>query len=193
MTCDEYLSMLATGSVKELVKDRPGEHAAGCPHCERATRVVMTRESNLVAAFENVYSNTPASVTADVALAKSRQRDFGRMYFITWAIASAIVVAIVVWFAASRVHFARPGDDATVAPVAEQAFLLRCLSPGQAAELLRPYLGPDGMLRISVGAPGVLTIRATQDRLRKAKSILNRYEHSPDGVCPAQAAPAVTR
>lgn len=79
-----------------------------------------------------------------------------------------------------------------VAPVpaatAEQAFLLRCLPPGEAAELVKPMLGPASSVAISpVHSPRTLTIRSTPERMARVGAMLDER----DGA--ACAAPPTTR
>ncbi|MEW5916674.1 MAG: hypothetical protein AB1762_09720 [Gemmatimonadota bacterium] len=59
----------------------------------------------------------------------------------------------------------------------EEAFLLRCLTPGQAAELLRPHLRlPENAILHGPHAPGVLTIHGTPEQLRGVRTLLDKYE-----------------
>ena len=75
MSCDDYLSMLATLPVDELAYGRAREHAAGCRHCDRVTRVVAERERNMLMAFDDLQSSVPAAQAAAAALATSRRRE----------------------------------------------------------------------------------------------------------------------
>ena len=110
MTCDEYLSILATASVNQLGESHLREHANECRWCERVTHVVADRESNLVTAFQNVYSNMPAAVTADMALTAVRRR---RMVWLFDTVL-AIVIAIAMWFATADVRADRSGEGRSV-------------------------------------------------------------------------------
>lgn len=106
MTCDEYLSILATVSVDQLGESHLREHANACRWCKRVTHVVADRESSLVAAFENVYSNMPAAVTADMALTAVRRRRIVLLF----DIALAIAIAVAMWFATADVRVDRSGE-----------------------------------------------------------------------------------
>ena len=190
MTCDDYLSVLATAPVNELGKNHLREHAAGCPYCERVTRVVVEREWELVAAFESVYSNTPAAVTADIARTTARRRLVDRMYSITLA----ILLAGTAWFAATRLVFRGRADGPAVAPVAEEVFMVRCLSSAQVVALSRHYLGRTG-LAIYAGEPprAVLTVRATPAQIEEVRSMLNRFDGSAQSSCPPAVASPLPR
>ena len=73
-------------------------------------------------------------------------------------------------------------------PTTEEAFLLRCLPAGEAAELIRPMLGPTSTVKVSpTSAPRVLSIRSTPEQLTKIGAILDER----DGA--ACAAPPTTR
>lgn len=88
----------------------------------------------------------------------------------------------------------RPSGDAGAAPVtatAEEAFLLRCLAPGEAAELVRPFLAADRSARATIApdhAPRVLTIRATPARLAQVRALLAERDGAGSPAC--IAAPA---
>jgi hypothetical protein len=83
----------------------------------------------------------------------------------------------------------RPGGGGTApgVPTVEEAIVLRCLAPGDAAELVRPVLHDhSSSVRISPArAPRVITIRATPERLQQAKAMLDAYEGEGSGTCAA--------
>lgn len=73
-------------------------------------------------------------------------------------------------------------------PISEQAFLLRCLPPGEAAELVRPMLDDRSTVAFSpASAPRTVTIRSTPEGMAKVGAMLDER----DGA--ACAAPATTR
>lgn len=73
-------------------------------------------------------------------------------------------------------------------PMAEQAFLLRCLPAGEAAELIRPMLGPTSTVAVSPArSPRTITIRSTPEHMAEVRAILDER----DGA--ACAAPPTTR
>lgn len=80
------------------------------------------------------------------------------------------------------------------APMVQEAFLLRCLSPGEAAELIRPVLGlrTNSVVYSPAHAPRVLTIHATPAQIRNVRSVLDRYEGAGSPACARGPAPAVT-
>jgi len=74
----------------------------------------------------------------------------------------------------------------------EKAFLLRCLSAGQAAALIRPVLDlPTNTVESSPAAPGVLTVRATSSQLEKVRSVLDPYEGAGSPACARTPPPTI--
>lgn len=61
-------------------------------------------------------------------------------------------------------------------PTVEEAFGLRCLSPGDAAALLRPTINDASTLVISPPAQHVLTVRTTPDQVERVRAILDRQD-----------------
>jgi hypothetical protein len=81
----------------------------------------------------------------------------------------------------------------TAAPMVEEALLLRCLSPGEAAELLRPLLplSTNSVVYSPAHAPRVLTIRATAAQRQKVRAVLDQYEGAGSAACAPRPVPAV--
>ena len=76
---------------------------------------------------------------------------------------------------------AAPTADATV----DEAFLLRCITPGDAAELIQPLV-VDNSSRVVIRpalAPHVLTVRATPARLKQVREALARYDGAGAPAC----------
>ena len=67
----------------------------------------------------------------------------------------------------------------------EEAFLIRCLSPDVATNLIRPHLGfRENMLVVAPGPPfGVITVRATAAQLKEVRSVLDQYERGDAAAC----------
>ena len=100
-----------------------------------------------------------------------------------WAIAAAIVAVL----AGVRLVVPAGPDYAPAAPplpMVEEPVLLQCLSPGEAAELIRPFLDlPQNSVEYRREAPRVLTIRGTPDQIETARSVLERYESAGSATC----------
>ena len=176
MTCDEYLATLVTASLDEI--DAMGEHAARCPDCGRVARLVTAQERSRVAAFDALHPPTPIHVATETIPATSRERRRDWLY----SMATALALAVLVSVGASRIQRMHFGGRAG-APLVTEAFLVRCLSPGQAMALMAPHVGREGTVATSPQAGGVLTVRTTAERMRDVRALLARYESAGSGGC----------
>lgn len=118
--------------------------------------------------------------------AESRRRSH------VWAIAVAVAALMVAGAAWMVVRKAPAGDDGVPRnSIVEEAILLRCLSPGEAAGLIRPVLPLRGntIMLSPANAPRVITIRAPAAQLNDVKSLLERYEGAGSSACTARPIP----
>lgn len=86
-----------------------------------------------------------------------------------WGVVSGIIALLIGGVVVARMVLPAP----TVATV-EEAFLLRCLAPGDAAALVRPIISDaSSMVRINPGqSPNVITVRTTADRMARVKELI---------------------
>ena len=175
MNCNDYLSMLATLPVDELAYGTAREHVSTCHDCDRVTRVVVERERNMRLAFDDLHSSMPATQTAARALEASRRRRIARYYEVALGVAMA---ATLVYFVSLRVT----PDQARVVTVTE-TFRLQCLSPEQAAEVVRPFVSSAGEILIPPTGLGIIDIRAPLEEVQKARSALDRYDNPRESRC----------
>jgi hypothetical protein len=179
MNCDDYLSMLATLPVEELASGGARDHAARCRECDRITRVVAERERNMLMAFGDLHPSVPAGQVAARALVASRRRTVGLYYRIGLGVAT---VAAIFFMIVSRQPTA-PSPGASVL----ETFRLRCLSPEQAAELLRPYIQSTGRVSFQPNSPlGIINIEASPQQIERARSVLERYDNATESQCAAR-------
>lgn len=96
----------------------------------------------------------------------------------------AVVIGLVMTVGAYGIARRRTPDVLAV-PMVEEAFVLRCLAPGQAAALVRPLMRlPQNTVTISPErAPGMITGRGTPDQMQQVRLLLDRYEEP--AACPA--------
>jgi hypothetical protein len=179
VNCDEYLSMIATLPVQELAYGRAREHAAGCRDCDRVTRVVAERERNMAIAFGDLGSSVPAAQAAASALVTSRRRQVALYRQIGLGIATvAAVLYTMMWLISLQ-----PLPISTVS----ETFRLQCLSPEQAAEVLRPHIQATGLIRFRPHSPlGVITVEASREEMATARSVLDRYDSPAQSQCAVQ-------
>lgn len=77
-----------------------------------------------------------------------------------------------------------PAPVPATGPIVEEAFLLRCLSPIQAAELIRPVLRDRNNATIYAGnAPGIVRVRVTPQDMQRARSVIDKYEAPGSPAC----------
>src|SRR5690349_10561504 len=128
--------MLETLPVQELAFGEAREHAAYCADCNRVTRVVAARERNMTLAYESAYPSASAVTVAERAIASARRQRIAFYYRAALGIAAVVVVALFV------VTRRLPVDVARQTARLER-LNLQCLSPEQAAEVLRQEI-PGG-------------------------------------------------
>ena len=137
------------------------------------------------AALAEMHVGSPSQAATGISRRPARRR--------RWTLTLAAVALIM----AGMVGVLRERGGAVAAEVAraglaEEAIVLQCLTPGEAATLLRPILR-DGSATIRsspASAPRVLTIRAPQPTLEQAKRLLAEHESSGSAAC---ALPTDTR
>ncbi len=179
MNCDDYLSMLSTLPVEELAYGHAREHAATCRDCDRVTRVVAERERNMLMAFGDVHSSLPAERMAANAIRASRRRKVAIFNRIGIGVAVAGTLLTLIALRLFPTHAPTP----TVA----QRFRLQCLSPAQAAEIVRPTLGQTGKLWLRPDSPlGLLDVETSPETMEKVRSLLDKYDSPTQSQCGVQ-------
>lgn len=184
MTCDEYLAILAATPADEIRRARLPDHAATCPHCQRATRLVMERERSYAGLDDDIYSQVPAAVPP-AALVAQRRRLVNRLYRVGIGI---LIVGSLGLYVGRRMV-----PTPTGAATSERAFLVQCLTAEEAGAIARPLLGPSGQM-IYAGEPGrgVVTVRGTPEQIRDVTAALEQAAQRGLQTCrvPSLAPPA---
>jgi hypothetical protein len=101
-----------------------------------------------------------------------------------WArYAIAMLVTSGFWVAMRSQSTMAPSSQAAAATI-EEAFVLRCLSPGNAAELVRPMIADESSQVVAspARAPRVLTVRASPAKMQQVRELLARFD-GPSGPC----------
>ena len=126
------------------------------------------------AAVDEIRSPPPTQVTRP---ANRRAR------ILTFAVAA--LVSIVIGFVVNR--RATPSGVPAGAGLSEQTVVLRCMSPAEAAELIRPILNlRENTVKFSESdAPQLLSVRVTPEQSQKIHALLDEKETGPAGACPA--------
>ena len=175
MNCETYLSMLATLPIDELTHGDARAHVATCRDCDRVSRVVAERERNMLMAFGELYPPTPADPIAARALDISRRRRLGRFYKMGLGVAAAAML-----FSMFAVRRTFPTPAASV----EETFRLRCLSPAQAVEIIRP--GASKATRIAIppkSSSNVVDVAGSPVELDRIRALLDEHDNPTVSHC----------
>ena len=136
-------------------------------------------------AFDRALAEVQVAEETPVPATSGSSRRWRR----AWTIAGAVVFLL----AAAMFARLRAPIPASAQTLVEETIVLRCLSPAEAAELVRPILtGPSATVTIpsAAGAPRVLLVRGTPAQLQQVKSTIDRHDGvgSPACATPASAA-----
>jgi hypothetical protein len=179
MNCEDYLSMLATLPVEELAYGDARDHAGRCRECDRITRVVAERERNMVMAFGDLHLSVPAGQIAAHALVTARRRTVALYYRIGLGF---VTVAFILYIVMSR-QTPAPSASGDV----RETFQLQCLSPEQAAELLRPVIQATGHVSFQTNSPlAIIKVEASSEVMERVRSALERYDSPTESRCAVQ-------
>ena len=178
MRCEEYLQLLSTLPVEELVDGRSGDHLGTCPDCNRATKLVVERERNMMMALGGMSSQMQPLELSRASFALAQQRKMSRWYIGGLATLLVAITAVVLdrtIIPAKRSHIQ--------ADAASQIFRPSCLSPQSAAELLRQYVASPS-LTVSIPQGGtMMMLGGSIEDLMRARSVLDRYDNPTASTC----------
>jgi hypothetical protein len=179
MRCEEYLQLLSTLPVEDLVDGRAGDHLGSCPDCNRATKLVVERERNMMMALAGMSSQIQPLEMARSTLALERRHRVGRWYIAGLVALLLTIGVVVVNRSVIPVETSRGMVDE-----ANQIFRPQCLSAESFAELLRQHV-PSRSLRIHIPQRGsmMLMLGGTIEDLTRARSVLDRYDNSTASTC----------
>jgi len=80
MTCEECLSELATGSLREMPPDSAVMlHCATCPDCSRLTTLLRDREYNAANVLNNLPPMSSPITVAETSVRTAHRRRTGRV------------------------------------------------------------------------------------------------------------------
>jgi hypothetical protein len=179
MRCEEYLQLLSTLPVADLVDGHAGDHLGSCPDCNRATKLVVERERNMMMALAGMSSQIQPPEMARSTLALERRHRVGRWY-IAGLVALLLTIGVVV---VNRTVLPVESGRGTVDD-ANQIFRPQCLSAESAAELIRQHV-PSRSLRIHIPQQGasMMMLGGTIEDLMRARSVLDRYDNPTASTC----------
>ena len=181
MTCQECLSELSTGSLRDLTPESEvARHCATCPDCGPLATLLRDREYNAATILNSLRPISNPIAIAETAGMLSRRRRVGKVVvFLTGAaLAATIFTSLFVTDFGKRVM------GVNDAALFTETISLTCLSPEQAADLVQPYLPTHGSLYY-VGKNGVqaITVHGTEEQIEKSKQLIRQFENDPKTSC----------
>jgi hypothetical protein len=184
MTCEECLSELATGSLRDLPSNSAVmQHCATCPDCSRLTTLLRDREYEAATVLNNLPPMSNPLTVAEMSAQTAQRRRVGRVVVMI----SGAALAITIWIAAATTIFPRlnpVGRQVDSSVLRTETMPLTCLSPRQAGEIINPYIrSPGSSYYPSTSGISVITVRGTADELAKSRNLIQEFEKDPAAAC----------
>jgi hypothetical protein len=180
MTCEECLSELATGSLRDLPSDSAVvRHCATCPDCSRLTTLLRDREYEAATVLNNLPPMSNPIAVAEASVVTAHRRRAGRVVVML----SGAALAVTIWFSAATLILPTIRSNGPSTLLTE-TIPLSCLSPRQAADIIDPYLRTHGSLYfIPTSGISAITVRGSAAQLRKSKDLIREFETDPNAAC----------
>jgi hypothetical protein len=181
MNCQECLSELATGSLRDLTPESAVmRHCATCPYCGPLATVLRDREYNAATILNSLPPISNPIAVAEAAGMLSRRRRVGKVVvFLTGAaLAATIFTSLFVTDFGKRVM------GINNAALFTETIHLACLSPEQAGGIIQPYLRTRGSLYYAdKNGMQAITVRGTEGQIAKSKQLIREFENDPKAAC----------
>jgi hypothetical protein len=183
MTCDECVSMLATGSLRDLTADSAVMlHCSRCPDCAQLTTLLRDREYTAATVLNNLAPLSNPITIAETAGRVSGRRRVGQLVVM---LTGAALVATI-WIAAATTFLPMMTDSqknpGTV--LRTETIPLTCLSPQQAADIINPYVRSRGSTYyVPTSGLSAITVRGTASELAKSRDLVRQFENDPKAAC----------
>jgi hypothetical protein len=209
--CDDYLHLLETADLALLTSAADGsrdamaldtaapdvtpderaamlEHHRECASCRVAATLLMEAQRELGAVLRGDGPSRPSAALAEHAWL-ARQRAWRQR------VRRMVMAAMLAAFAFLTWRYAVPEMRRLLAPpppTVTETFSLTCLSPAQAASLLRPYLpapeNPRWQAEHFSVTPAehdirAVTVRAPRALIDRVPELLARFERDPNAAC----------
>jgi type II secretory pathway component GspD/PulD (secretin) len=180
MTCEECLSELATGSLRELPSDSAVmQHCATCPDCSRLTTLLRDREYEAATVLNNLPPMSNPIAVAEASVLTAHRRRVGRVVVML----SGAALVITIWVTAATLIFPTMRSNGLSTLVTE-TIPLSCLSPQQAADIIDPYVRTHGSLYfVPTSGISAITVRGTAAQLAKSRDLIREFETDPAAAC----------
>ena len=183
MTCQECVSELATGSLRDLTPDSDVmRHCAICPDCGPLATLLREREYNAASILNSLPPmSNPLAVAETAALVAKRRRVGKVVVFLTGA---ALVATIWISLFVTRIGRDMITGDRPNRAIITETFTLSCLSPQQAGDIINPYLRSRGSkYYVSISGLSAITVHGTPDELTKSRRLIRQFENDPQAAC----------
>jgi hypothetical protein len=182
MTCEECLSELATGSLRDLSSNSAVlQHCATCPDCSRLTTLLRDREYEAATVLNNLPPMSNPIAVAEASVLTAHRRRVGGVVVML----SGAALVLTIWFtAATLILPAMRSNNPAMSTFITETIPLSCLSPQQAADIVDPYLRTRGSLYfIPTSGISAITVRGSAAQLRKSKDLIREFEADPAAAC----------
>lgn len=181
MNCQECLSELATGSLRDLTPESEVmRHCSTCPDCGPLATLLRDREYTAATILNSLPPMSNPIAVAETAGTLSRRRRTGKVVvFLTGAaLAATIFTSLFVTDFGKRIM------GVNDAALFTETISLTCLSPEQAADIVDPYLRTHGSLYwVSQHGVPAITVRGTEEQIAKSKQLIRQFEGDPQAAC----------
>jgi hypothetical protein len=182
MTCEECLSELATGSLREMAADSAVmQHCTTCPDCSRLTTLLRDREYNAANVLNNLPPMSNPITLAETAVSTAHRRRVGRIVVML----SGAALVVTIWFtAATLILPTMRSNGPTMSTLLTETIPLSCLSPQQAADIINPYVRSRGSTYyVPTSGISAITVRSTAAELAKSRDVIRKFENDPAAAC----------
>jgi hypothetical protein len=134
-------------------------------------------------AFEEALAEVQRQPSAAAARPRTPRTRTRRAIVQAVAIALALAAMAVVVRGTRKVQ-----ESVSTSALRDEAIVLQCLAPAEAAEVIRPLLTLSGnrVVARTTEAPRVLTVRVTAEQLEQVKARLAPYEAAGSPSCAAR-------
>lgn len=178
MNCQEALSELVTGSLRDMRADSAVmQHCAICPDCGPLATALRDREYNAASVLNNLPPMSSPIAVAERAGELARRRRIGKVA----VFASGAALVVTMWTALFVTGFGRAMLGIDHSSLRTETIPLTCLSPQQAADIINPYVRSNGST-FYIGESGVaaITVRGTPAELAKSHELIRRFDSDPN-------------
>jgi hypothetical protein len=188
MTCEQCLSELTTGSLRQMSADSPVMlHCASCPDCSHLTTLLRDREYNAANVLNNLPSMSDPTSLAETSVRTAQRRRVGRVVVML----SGAALVLTIWLAAANTVIPAMNSSEMGArkTLRTETISLQCLSPQQAADVISPYIREAGSTYyLPTSGISAITVRGSPGEIAKARDLINQFEPDAGAACRAPMA-----